>query len=199
MSLSKRIAEDTGRGTNKGGIQTFVEVKGLGNVVSSLKAAAKGNPRIFTQIVNNAGKRVEDLIKTKLVANGSSRSGLLADSIRTFPSKVNPYFLWVGPDYRQRSGPGGGHHAHLVEYGTKERYMKKGLLPGGFTRSSGGAKKFTGFGIFTPTVGKATGKAPAKPFIRPVYDEYGDAIIDMLIEDTWKAIKDEATKTGILT
>jgi hypothetical protein len=113
-------------------------------------------------------------------------------------SKKSNYFFWVGPQYSNKSSAfQGGNHAHLVEYGTKERYMKRGLLAGGFTRASGGTQKFKGKSEYAPYAGKYLGTMVSKPFIRPTYDSMGATIIENLKKGTEKIVAEQGNKQGI--
>lgn len=128
------------------------------------------------------------------------KTGILRDSIGRFKSKKNIYFMWVGPTYTNKRSYNkgfGGNHAHLVEYGTKERYMKKGLLPGGFTRESNGEKKFTGKSNSKPFAGKNVGAMTANPFIRRTYDIHGNFVLETIKKATILAIEKQAKQQGL--
>lgn len=205
MGVSKRLLEyyagarnGTYYGNSNDAIRAFVDFQDFGNLIGQLKAATGGRNRLFHDVIGLAGKEVVALMQAQIKNNGSVDDGILLDSIRSFTSRKNPdTFIWIGPDYRRFTGPGGGYHAHLVEYGTKERYMKRGLLPGGYTRSSGGTKKFSGRNNYKPFAGKWLNKAEAKPFIRPVIDVHGSKILDMLYKGAQKAVVEEFKKRGI--
>ena len=204
MGTFKRILDNRSKttgsswGNSSGAIRAFVDKEDVGNFIGQLKSVARGNNRFFHEVISKAGVNVEQLLKDKISANGNVDSGLLRDSIRTFVSRKNPNnFIWIGPDYRRFTGPGGGFHAHFIEYGTKERYMKRGLLPGGFTRESAGSKKFSGKPQYAPYAGKYTGNTQATPFIRPVMDNYGSKILDMLYAEAQRIIFEEAEAAGL--
>lgn len=75
--------------------------------------------------------------------------------------------------------------------------MKKGLLAGGFTRSSGGTKKFSGKHENIPYAGKYLGAMKPKPFIRPTYDLMGTSIIENLKRGTELIVKKQGQKQGL--
>ena len=158
-------------------------------------------------VIDNSSKEFErivsklaDEILGEMYLNAPTKTGVLDASLAVMPSKKNIYFKWVGPRYANRRSYNkgeGGNHAHLVEYGTKERYMKKGLLEGGFTRESGGSQKFKGKYEHKPFAGKYTGIMTAKPFIRPTYDKMGSYILATLKKLTEQVVKEQANKQGI--
>lgn len=153
------------------------------------------DPR-FQKIVSKLAAEIE----SELQYAAPEKTSTLRFSIKIFKSRKNRYFMWVGPEYTNRRSYNkgeGGNHAHLVEYGTKERYMKKGLLAGGFTRESGGTVTFKGKHKNIPYAGKYTGKMGAKPFMRPTYDKMNNYIINSLKEATLLAVKIEAEKNGL--
>lgn len=159
---------------------------------------------VFNSADSRLLKIINDLateIESELDAAAPEKTGTLRFSIKKFRSRKNKYFMWVGPEYTNKHSLNkgdGGNHAHLVEFGTKERYMKKGLFAGGYTRESQGAEKFKGKAIWKPFAGKYTGKMKTnKAFIRPTYDKMGSYILQKLAEAAKLAIKIEAEKQGL--
>ena len=139
-----------------------------------------------------------DFIKSKMQDIVSVDKGDLKRSIDVVNSRKNNKFFWVGPQYSNRNSAFvGGNHAHLVEFGSKERYMKKGLLPGSFTRGSGGTKKFTGQNNYEPFAGKWLNKMPQKPFVRPTADNYGTQIIETLKNQTKDTVLKQGKRNGL--
>lgn len=185
-------------GKSSGAIRVWTEKEDIGGLIRQLKSVTGNNNYFFHDIISKAGQEVEALMKNQIISNGTVASGMLRDSIRTFVSKKNPNFIWIGPDYRIYNGQGGGYHAHFIEYGTKERYMKKGLLAGDFTRKSGGSQKFKGPHKWKPYAGKYTGRMKGdRPFLRPVHDLYGNQILKMIYEGAQSIIFAECEKQGI--
>lgn len=149
----------------------------------------------FKDLARNEANKIEVEMKNRSAVN----KGTLKASIGVVQSKKNNNFFWVGPQYSNRNSAfEGGNHGHLLEYGTKERYMKKGLYAGGFTRESGGTKKFSGTALYEPFAGKYTGKMnTSKAFIRPTYDNLGASIIADLKKATETIVKENGRKQGL--
>jgi len=163
-------------------------------VLELLDKTFENSEKQLVDLAHNEANRVEVEMAAKVAVD----KGTLKASIGVVKSKKNNYFFWVGPQYSNKSSAfEGGNHAHLVEYGTKERYMKKGLLAGGFTRVSGGTQKFKGKPEYAPYAGKYLGTMVSKPFLRPTYDSLGASIIENLKKGTEKIVKEQANKQGI--
>jgi len=163
-------------------------------VLELLDKTFENSEKQLIDLAHNEANRVEVEMAAKVAVD----KGTLKASIGVVKSKKNNYFFWVGPQYSNKSSAfEGGNHAHLVEYGTKERYMKKGLLAGGFTRVSGGTQKFKGKPEYAPYAGKYLGTMVSKPFLRPTYDSLGASIIENLKKGTEKIVKEQANKQGI--
>jgi hypothetical protein len=163
-------------------------------VLELLDKTFANSEKQFADLAHNEANKVELEMAAKVAVD----KGTLKASIGVVKSKKNNFFFWVGPQYSNKSSAfQGGNHAHLVEYGTKERYMKKGLLAGGFTRSSGGSEKFKGKPEYVPYAGKYLGTMVSKPFIRPTYDSMGTSIIESLKKGTEKIVAEQGNKQGI--
>jgi hypothetical protein len=163
-------------------------------VLELLDKTFANSEKQFADLAHNEANKVEVEMAAKVAVD----KGTLKASIGVVKSKKNNYFFWVGPQYSNKSSAfEGGNHAHLVEYGTKERYMKKGLLAGGFTRVSGGTQKFKGKPEYAPYAGKYLGTMVSKPFIRPTYDSMGASIIESLKKGTEKIVAEQGNKQGI--
>lgn len=164
------------------------------NVLNLLNRTFENSLKELTNLANNEALKVETEMQTRVAVN----EGTLKASIGVVKSKKNNFFFWIGPQYSNKSTAfQGGNHGHLVEFGTKERYMKKGLLAGGFTRVSGGTQKFKGKFEHTPFAGKYTGIMTAKPFIRPTYDSLGTSIMENLKRFTAKIVSQKGAQQGI--
>jgi len=163
-------------------------------VLELLDKTFANSEKQFADLAHNEANKVEVEMAAKVAVD----KGTLKASIGVVKSKKNNFFFWVGPQYSNKSSAfEGGNHAHLVEYGTKERYMKKGLLAGGFTRVSGGTQKFKGKPEYAPYAGKYLGTMVSKPFIRPTYDSMGATIIENLKKGTEKIVAEQGNKQGI--
>jgi hypothetical protein len=163
-------------------------------VLSMLDKTFENSTKQFSDLAFTEAQKVEVEMSSKVVVD----KGTLKLSIGIVKSKKNNNFFWIGPQYSNKNSAfEGGNHAHLVEFGTKERYMKKGLLAGGFTRSSGGTKKFSGKHENIPYAGKFLGVMQAKPFIRPTYDLIGNTIIENIKKGTERIVKEQGSKQGL--
>jgi hypothetical protein len=164
-------------------------------VLDLLDKTFANSEKDFTVLAHNEANKIE----VEMQSRTPVAEGTLKASIGVVKSKKNNFFFWVGPQYSNKSSAfEGGNHAHLVEFGTKERYMKKGLFAGGFTRESGGAQKFKGIPEYVPYAGKSTGKMKTnKAFIRPTYDSMGASIIENLKKGTEKIVAEQGNKQGI--
>lgn len=163
-------------------------------VLDMLDRTFENSSKEFADLARNEANKVEAEMSAKVAVD----KGTLKASIGVIKSKKNNNFFWIGPQYSNRNSSfEGGNHAHLVEFGSKERYMKKGLLAGGFTRVSGGTKKFTGKHENIPYAGKYLGAMKPKPFIRPTYDLMGTSIIENLKRGTELIVKKQGQKQGL--
>lgn len=163
-------------------------------VKNALKNTFEQSDSEFVKIVDLAANDLMNKMQSIVAVD----KGNLKSSIGVINSKKNNKFKWVGPQYSNRNSAFvGGNHAHIVEFGTKERYMKKGLLPGGFTRSSGGTKKFAGLPKYAPYAGKFLGTVQSQPFVRPTIDNYGPSTIDTLKQKVLKIVEQNGAKNNL--
>lgn len=171
-------------------ISLITNVKGIDEINEVIKSLGDSSSLNFKQVNTDVSTELITLLKSKIDSNKTVDSGELKNSITMYPSKKNPNFVWVGPDYRRGKnvralGIGGGYAAHLVEYGTVARYIG--------TRSKYVAKKLT--------EGKVKagyrGVMPAKPFIRPVYDANKNGLLNKLMNGYWKQIETLASRKGL--
>ena len=111
--------------------------------LENLKAVTKH--KIMGSALYAAAKPIEDAQKKILSAKTTKRTGNLDKSIgrvRVSIRKANELgTVRIGP---RRGGVYRGFHGHLIEFGTKDRYTKKG---------------------------KYTGRGPSLPFVAPSYNE----------------------------
>ena len=132
-------------------------IKDFGDVKMAMQAMNVLSDDEIKKILTTAAQPLINEMKTRAPKN----TGSLADSISVWNARKTPYRVWVGPSYKIGNG---GRHAHLVEYGTVERVMKKGLRAGNITQ--GTMQVFKGPSYFRPFAGKSVGIMPAQPFIR---------------------------------
>jgi len=87
---------------------------------------------------------------------------------------------------------GMGAHAFLVEFGTAERVMLKGLRPGGITQKS--MEKYSGHGAYTPRAGKSTGQVVGRRFMQKTFDANADLVGRQIIANIEEQLKKKHTK-----
>lgn len=125
-------------------------MKGFEDIDKVLAALpGKLGPQVLTKTLRKAAKPLVDEAKLKV----PKASGELAKSIGVVAAKESGNYtgVHVGP----RRGNYGGHHAHLVEYGTAARKLDKPAL----VKIGGKTVAIT-----------HTGTMPAQPFMRPAFD-----------------------------
>lgn len=169
--------------SNPNGISMYCSIEGLDDVIQGMKMLYEEDVKgAYTRVNYSVAKVLIDEIRR----NVPEKNGHLRNSISAFPSKKNENFLWVGPRY---AGKGslfvGGNHAHLVEYGTVERYTG--------TKSKYVAKELARNKVKQGYKGKMT----PHPFIRPAYDKMKGTVLKLLIDGYNKTIEDIAKKTGV--
>jgi len=147
-------------------------IKGINDVASALNGLS------WKGIDEKTGEKILKMVAAPLIdemkARAPIKEGKLRESITVWSGKRRPYRVYVGPNYRwwglRKGGRGvrfgkGGSIAHIIEYGTVNRVMQKGLRAGGITDVT--MQKFKGPPQFAPYKGKSTGVVAARPFIRP--------------------------------
>lgn len=146
------------------------KIEGVNDIVNKLKGEAFINANEIDSIVKEAAQPLVQKIKNNYLVAGHKKTGALINSIEAFQrkrkGKSDPFFTYyVGPRYT--SGRGlfsmGGNAAHLLEYGTAERY-RANVKEGGVGRKQGvkgvyGAKS-------------STGKVNPTGVLRKSFDEY---------------------------
>ena len=163
-----------------------IKIEGLDATINELKAFAFINDKELDNIVKRAAEPLVQKIKSNYIARGHKKTGALVNSIEAFQrkrkGKSDPFYTYyVGPRYTSgRYGliSYGGNAAHLLEYGTAERYranVKAGGVGKTYKRKKTGlsavygATYKTGF-IPKPTIG----------VLRQSKDEYMDVGIAFL-------------------
>jgi HK97 gp10 family phage protein len=124
--------------------------------------------KVAAPIVRNARKNLK--------ANGNVKTGRLYKSIKKLVASRRYPGLMVGPTYRGKSDASAP-HAHLLEFGTKQRKLKRPLL-----------LNFNG----TWALVTQTGKMKAQPYMEPAVEQSLTEIdrlskmhITPLIEKQW--------------
>jgi HK97 gp10 family phage protein len=169
--------------SNPNGISMYCSIEGLDDVIQGMKMLYQEDVKgVYTKVNYSVAKVLIDEIRR----NVPEKNGHLRNSISAFQSKKNENFLWVGPRYEGKNGLfKGGNHAHLVEYGTVDRYVG--------VKSKYVAANLSKAGVRQGFKGKMT----PHPFIRPAYDKMKGTILKLLIEGYNKTIEDIAKKTGV--
>jgi hypothetical protein len=157
-----------------------IKIDGLTETINKLKAENFMPDREIEKIVERAAQPLVERIKSNYLARGHKKTGALINSIEAFKrkrkGKNDPYYTYyVGPRYTGGKSlfSYGGNAAHLLEYGTAERY-RANVKAGGVGKKQGlksvyGAKLSTGK-VDKPTIG----------VIRQSYDEYKQAGIEFM-------------------
>lgn len=142
-------------------------IKDFGEVKMALNAMNVLRDDEIKKLLTQAAQPLINEMRTRAPKD----KGALARSIDVWNARKTPYRVWVGPSYKLGQG---GRHAHLVEYGTAERVMKKGLRAGNITQAT--MQVFRGPSYFRPFAGKRVGVMPAQPFIRNSVQATGDQV-----------------------
>ena len=132
-------------------IATKVEISGLDEIQRNIDAIAKKlSYKEVISILLKGARVVKQAAKRKVgVKTGNLRRAILA---RGLPDRggYTPTAI-VAVDRRKKAA-----HVHLVEFGTKARYTKRG---------------------------KYTGKMPAKPFLIPAWEETKNMVLSQVLTD----------------
>ena len=174
-----------------------IKIEGLNEVINKFKDDVFISPNEYDSIVKKAAEPLVNKIKSNYIARGHKKTGALVNSIEAFQrkrkGKRDPFFTYyVGPRYT--SGRSlfsyGGNAAHLLEYGTAERY-RANVKAGGVGKKQGlksvyGAKLSTGK-VNKPTIG----------VIRQSYDEYKGIGIAFIKSQITNLILAKARQKGL--
>ena len=174
-----------------------IKIEGLNEVINKFKDDVFISPNEYDSIVKKAAEPLVNKIKSNYIARGHKKTGALVNSIEAFQrkrkGKRDPFFTYyVGPRYTSSKGlfSYGGNAAHLLEYGTAERY-RANVKAGGVGKKQGlksvyGAKLSTGK-INKPTIG----------VIRQSYDEYKGIGIAFIRSQITNLILAKARQKGL--
>lgn len=166
-------------------------IKDFGEVKMALESLA-GTGAITTKDINKVLMDAAQPLIADMKSRAPKDTGRLANSITVWSAKRRPYRVYVGPSYKLWAG---GRIAHIIEYGTVERFMKKGLRAGGITQST--MEPFKGKPEWVPYKGKSTGVVPARPFIRPAVEATQTQVIERLRNNMLVVIANKAKKAGL--
>lgn len=174
-----------------------IKIEGLNEVINKFKDDVFISPNEYDNIVKKAAEPLVNKIKSNYIARGHKKTGALVNSIEAFQrkrkGKRDPFFTYyVGPRYTSSKGlfSYGGNAAHLLEYGTAERY-RANVKAGGVGKKQGlksvyGAKLSTGK-VDKPTIG----------VIRQSYDEYKGIGIAFIKAQITSLILNKARQKGL--
>jgi hypothetical protein len=161
------------------------KIEGLDSMIADLQQSENWlETDKIDAIVQRAALPLVQKIKEGYMAGGHNKTGALVNSIEAFKrsrKSRDPYFTYyVGPRYSNSKSllSMGGNAAHLLEFGTVERF-RANSKKGGLGKSSKGVRT----GLSSVYGAKhSTGRVKAYGVIRRAYDEYSPAGIAFLKE-----------------
>lgn len=136
-----------------------INIKGIKQLTDKLERVIEKPP--LKRIVSNAADPIVESIKSNYISRQHSKTGALVNSIQKFARRdkgKNDFFItyYVGPKYNTgNSDSKGGNAAHLLEYGTVERY-RADVANGGVGRKGTGLSRVYGAKLKTGMVKKPT-------------------------------------------
>lgn len=145
-------------------------------VVDGLKAM-KVEPSIMAQFIEQAGKVFIALAKSKI----RTKTGNLRNSIGFIQRDKSGYGKPMRLIGARIYGPYKGYHAHLIEEGTADRSKERKKS----TKATGEK--------YAPNVG------PAKPFMRPAFEQGKTIYTQILTKLTTDYIANKAKQAGLKT
>ena len=145
-------------------------------VIDGLKNM-KVEPPIMGQFIEQAGKVFIALAKSKI----RTKTGNLRESIGFIQRDKSGYGKAMRLIGARVYGPYKGYHAHLIEEGTADRSKERKK-----TVTATGDK-------YAPNVG------PARPFMRPAFEQGQSIYTQILTKLTTDYIADKAKKAGLKT
>lgn len=171
------------------------KIEGINELIAKFKGESFIPANEIDKIVREAAEPLVNRVKNNYLAAGHKKTGALINSIEAFQrkrkGKTDPFFTYyVGPRYT--SGRGlfsmGGNAAHLLEYGTAERYRAN--------VSKGGVGKKQGLkGVYGAK--SSTGKIVGTGVLRKSYDEYKGIGTSILKAKITNLILSKAKQKGL--
>lgn len=154
-------------------------------------------PSEIDKVIRSAAQPMVEAIKAGYGAN--TKTGALRDSVMAFRrnrAKGEPYFTYfVGPRYTGSASlySYGGNAAHLLEYGTVERYRANTKLGGVGKRVKG---KSTGIkGVYGAKI--STGRVKPYGVIRAAVDSTKENSIQIMTSGINELIRKQARAEGL--
>ena len=174
-----------------------LKIQGMEKTIQMLSQSEWLNPTDIDKIVRSAAEPMVNAIKAGYGTH--TKTGALRDSVMAFRrnrKKGEPYFTYfVGPRYTGSSSlfSYGGNAAHLLEYGTVERYRANTQLGGVGKRFKG---KATGIkGVYGAKI--STGMVKPYGVIRKAVDATKPTCVSILSNGINELIKKQAKQQGL--
>jgi hypothetical protein len=174
-----------------------MKIQGMDKTIQMLSRTEWLEPSEIDKVIRSAAQPMVDAIKAGYGAN--TKTGALRDSVMAFRrnrKKGEPYFTYfVGPRYTGSSSlySYGGNAAHLLEYGTVERYRANTKLGGVGKRVKG---KSTGIkGVYGAKI--STGFVKPYGVIRAAVDSTKENSIQIMTSGINELIRKQAKAEGL--
>lgn len=174
-----------------------MKIQGMDKTIQMLSRTEWLDPSEIDKVVRSAAQPMVEAIKAGYGTH--TKTGALRDSVMAFRrnrKKGEPYFTYfVGPRYTGSSSlySYGGNAAHLLEYGTVERYRANTKLGGVGKRVKG---KSTGIkGVYGAKI--STGQVKAYGVIRAAVDSTKPNSIEILTSGINGLIRKQAKAEGL--
>jgi hypothetical protein len=174
-----------------------MKIQGMDKTIQMLSRTEWLEPTEIDKVIKSAAQPMVEAIKAGYGAN--TKTGALRDSVMAFRrnrAKGEPYFTYfVGPRYTGSSSlySYGGNAAHLLEYGTVERYRANTKLGGIGKRVKG---KSTGIkGVYGAKI--STGRVKPYGVIRAAVDSTKPTSIQIMTSGINELIRKQARAEGL--
>jgi hypothetical protein len=174
-----------------------MNIQGMDKTIQMLSRTEWLEPTEIDKVIRSAAQPMVEAIKAGYGAN--TKTGALRDSVMAFRrnrAKGEPYFTYfVGPRYTGSASlySYGGNAAHLLEYGTVERFRANTKLGGVGKRVKG---KSTGIkGVYGAKI--STGRVKPYGVIRAAVDSTKTTSIQIMTSGINGLIRKQAKAEGL--
>jgi hypothetical protein len=174
-----------------------MKIQGMDKTIQMLSRTEWLEPSEIDNVIRSAAQPMVEAIKAGYGAN--TKTGALRDSVMAFRrnrAKGEPYFTYfVGPRYTGSASlySYGGNAAHLLEYGTVERFRANTKLGGVGKRVKG---KSTGIkGVYGAKI--STGRVKPYGVIRAAVDSTKTTSIQIMTSGINGLIRKQAKAEGL--
>jgi hypothetical protein len=174
-----------------------MKIQGMDKTIQMLSRTEWLEPTEIDKVIRSAAQPMVEAIKAGYGAN--TKTGALRDSVMAFRrnrAKGEPYFTYfVGPRYTGSASlySYGGNAAHLLEYGTVERFRANTKLGGVGKRVKG---KSTGIkGVYGAKI--STGRVKPYGVIRAAVDSTKPTSIQIMTSGINELIRKQARAEGL--